>query len=470
MCDVSLIDTINDDMAFLSLLVSLSDSDKSKKDHYSKFINRFPNAFFQRLLFVTDHKQIASIFANYNGDKNMTLYERFLLCYFTFSHKNEHCFYLTLLLVGALPESGWYILLGLVLRHDRCISLDAMLETITPLRSTHFSIIRNTNDPPQSAELQPTRTLESTSYGSKQGIFFSAIDKGALVCVSYMLKMIDVNVVHEKTTPLLRAIRSKNIKMVQLILDAGADLNSPYNAKAIDAAIVTADVEIFKLVAIPSNRYTPFALLTALSHDNDIFPMLLDDESQIKFNNNRTNILHLFAARGDLSHVRRFYSPELLQLNKFGAHPIHFAVVNSRLDVVRFFLEQDPQLVHIRIDKGTNLLMFSLITGLANHNSPIIKFLLDSELDYSIPDDEGYNLFHYCCELPLQKCKRLSQAVESPTYHINPQTSRKILTRILSSYEKRYNLKQALDHKAVDGESPRDKRDLYLAPLIREIQ
>jgi ankyrin repeat protein len=187
---------------------------------------------------------------------------------------------------------------------------------------------------------------------------------------------IDVNEFNDDGhPPLISAIVSRNIKIIRMLLDKGADIN----------------------IIDDSEMYTPLHL--AVLEDNiEIIQMLLDKGANINIlcyslnNGKKYTPLHLVVLERniDLVEILLEKGANINLQNSSGETPLHLAVLEQDINIVKMLLEKGAH-INLQNSSGETPLHLAIKT---NENDKIINLLIDKGADKTIKNKNGKTPFN----------------------------------------------------------------------------
>lgn len=221
----------------------------------------------------------------------------------------------------------------------------------------------------------------------------------------------DVNL-GKKTYPLKAAVQTGNVKMVELLLNAGANVHVRENegGTVIDVAAMEGHTEIVKLLleygAQLSNKYEAAFENALYAKNMDLMELLLQIDADVNRVFNGATILQRSIEMGELEIVD-FLVKNGAIVNDFREEvepPIIHAVAMQRLGIVKYLLEQGA---YVDLGRETYSLQIAIRCG----NYEIVKLLLGygacihgckDEIDIALT--RGYSEI---VQLLLKRCPRL---------------------------------------------------------------
>lgn len=246
----------------------------------------------------------------------------------------------------------------------------------------------------------------------KTALFF-AIERENDEVVEVLLKHGDDVVDHrskEKVTPLLLALESKRLSMMEILLEEGADPNAgtPHGTTPLIEAILLGKTEAAKLLlragahadakfaitrrtlgalgkdkAAEGDLMTPLELANKMGQEG-LETVLKENESQ-----GVTNVrIFKYVMDGKYNRVRDIVDAAPLSINlktsKSGWTPLHLAVKSRNLNTVKLLLEKGAN-VNALANEGETAISEAMRCG----DIAIVKLLLDSGADVSSTTDSS---------------------------------------------------------------------------------
>lgn len=174
----------------------------------------------------------------------------------------------------------------------------------------------------------------------------------------------------DKGSPLFLAIKSGNMSIVQLLIEAGVIIETCWSEQGYNAlfcAVLKGNIEIVKI--------------------------LLEAHMDVNIRNaNGETVLHIAARKGYNTIVQLLLnaSADITIKNNEHETALHYAVIANNSDIVKCLLQAgiDPNSANIRGMSPLHLVVNS-------NYYPLIQLLLDYRVDVNYPDNEGNTPLHW---------------------------------------------------------------------------
>jgi ankyrin repeat protein len=118
----------------------------------------------------------------------------------------------------------------------------------------------------------------------------------------------------------------------------------------------------------------------------NVFKYLLQvpDINIDKENKNTENALMMLAFKGNLEMVKYLVEKFGAEIDKDGWNPMHYAVTNGHLDIVKYFISKEAD-----VDSGTPNNTTALMLASRAGFIEIVKYLLDHKADLALHNDQN---------------------------------------------------------------------------------
>jgi ankyrin repeat protein len=183
---------------------------------------------------------------------------------------------------------------------------------------------------------------------------------------------------------LIEAVRAGHLEEVQLLLDAGADVNATMNARSGSWVYNQAPAITH---AVLTNHSEVVELLIAYGADLELAELgYLDTALHTAAHLNNADIVKILLESGaDPNPISRHTNWET---------PLHYAAEAGAIDAVQALLDGGVE-VDVRIDQGRSPMMNIIKEGRSGYGSPVVRVLLDNGADPSLQDNSGSTALHY---------------------------------------------------------------------------
>jgi len=163
---------------------------------------------------------------------------------------------------------------------------------------------------------------------------------------------------------LIEAVRAGHLEEVQLLLDAGADVNATMNARSRTWVYNQAPAITH---AVLTNHSEVVELLIAYGADLELAELILLESGA---------------------------DPNPISKHTNWETPLHYAAEAGAIDAVQALLDGGVE-VDVRIDQGRSPMMNIIKEGKSGYGSPVVKVLLDNGADPNLQDNSGSTALHY---------------------------------------------------------------------------
>lgn len=230
-----------------------------------------------------------------------------------------------------------------------------------------------------------------------------AVKENNLVLVeSLLLKGCNVDIVDDNhNTPLIYGIWQKNLLMVGLLLNSGADVNYRNHPHLMSPLMYASALHLPHICRL----LIKYGAEVNLTNDDDTSPLMIacyrgyGDIVQILFNAGASinhqdldgdNSLHL-AIKANHAHIVSFLADRGADLY-VGEGALNTAIDYNNTSLVKTLLNQD-----INVNQGNRDDFTPLINACGQGNIEIVKMLLEKGADVNLQDIEGETALHLAC-------------------------------------------------------------------------
>jgi len=177
---------------------------------------------------------------------------------------------------------------------------------------------------------------------------------------------------------------------------------------------------------------TPSQIINLLTENQWLLTYIFKNLQSTKIYNQDMNLLHIICKRDRLDVLQTLFEFETnfsIQIkldveNKCGWTPLYFACKHGHLDVVKFLLEHNPELITHKSKKGN-----PLILACQSNNLELVKYLTTfKEVDINHIDEEGICAVYMACYIGNEKIvKYLIEEKKAKTDFVTPMNEGNLL-------------------------------------------
>lgn len=217
-------------------------------------------------------------------------------------------------------------------------------------------------------------------------LFVSAILHNQKPVVELLINHVKINASNRlKITPLLYAVTTGNLEIVELLINHGADVNKPRNdgSTALMLAIYHNHIDIVRLLicrganikATNQNGLFPLAI-AAYAKNNNIAKILIGAGADLNQPSANQTVLHIAVLRNNLELIYLLLrnNADMYLFNRCGVSAFSLAITMGNIKAVDLFLKQGINLNH-----STDILQNSGLHTAAIFNQREILRLLVSK-------------------------------------------------------------------------------------------